>query len=431
MEISEVFVEQVTRRQAVALAASSLFINGTSAGKLPSRYAGQDLQAWLDKAGAGTAYAEIPWTAQPLAVPGPIQIPAGLTLVVRRLLVGGKSSTITLAGGATLRFENDASLTNVAVRIMHGSASIANLRYSGYEHLAAILIDGPGPFHDILLEGLNISKANFGILRQGDKSSLDGLIIRRCSFSHLRGDAIEWNVCPQDRSMIVEDIVIDTIDDPLGRPNWGIGIGFAGRTYDAAWKAEEQVKNFIIRRVKGVRVRQLIHVEAGTGFQIENITGDQISEQYSAKSNMPSAFICCYGCRNFSIDGVKSPTGDVLLHAGVKSGEFIVPSSNFVVRNALLGEGSIRTEMGGKNSYAKFINVKSCGGDLKLRGQVADLEITRSNIRGGPYAIEQDRSFLTGNMQKFVPSRTRYHLANVSSVAAGCPRPGILSSFLK
>jgi colanic acid biosynthesis protein WcaM len=61
---------------------------------------------------------------------------------------------------------------------------------------------------------------------------VDGARITNSKFSHLQGDAIEWNVAINDRNILISDHVIDNINCTNGKINWGIGIGLAGSTYD-------------------------------------------------------------------------------------------------------------------------------------------------------------------------------------------------------
>lgn len=72
-----------------------------------------------------------------------------------------------------------------------------------------------------------MSQANYAILRQGFHNQVDGARITNSKFSHLQGDAIEWNVAINDRNILISDHVIDNINCTNGKINWGIGIGLA------------------------------------------------------------------------------------------------------------------------------------------------------------------------------------------------------------
>ena len=71
---------------------------------------------------------------------------------------------------------------------------------------------------------------------------MDGARITNSKFSHLQGDAIEWNVAINDRNILISDHVIDNINCTNGKINWGIGIGLAGSTYDNDYPEQQTVK---------------------------------------------------------------------------------------------------------------------------------------------------------------------------------------------
>ncbi len=366
---------------------------------------GQTFQAWLDKHGGGGTPLILPAASSPLVLLGPTQIPSGMELIVRREIRGNAAAVLNISGGGKIKFEN-ALVSNVAIHIGDGQATIVGLQYSGTMHLAAIQISGSGPFNDILIEDVIVNDANYGILRQGNNSQLNNAIIRRCQFSRLQGDGIEWNICPRDRNVLVEDIDIDTINDPSGRPNWGIGVGFAGRRYTQQWDGQEQVQDFTIRNVRGRKLRQLIHVEAGSNFIIEGVQGGSINHSYSPRSYMPSALVACYGCRNFVIKDVCSDTGDILLYAGVAGGKYVVPSSDFTLKDVYLGDGNLKTEMGGINSYARLERVVVKNGIVHFQGAVANLDAHDVKTRNLSNAFEQRLEFLEGSLSSFKPSKT-------------------------
>ncbi len=365
----------------------------------------ETLQRWLDERAGTAGPVVIESAATPLIVSGPIRIPSGMNLIMRRALRGTPVARLELTGRNTLRFEG-APARDVPLYLRAGSATITGFDYSGDLHIAAILIEGPGPFANLVIEDLHVSDANYGILRQGATSRLDGATIRRCRFRRLRGDAIEWNICPHDHGVLVEDIDIDGIDDERGRPNWGIGIGFAGRTFTRNWAIGESVSDFHIRRVRARGLRQLIHVEAGANFRVEDVTASDIDPRYSARSNMPSALVACYGCRDFTLSGLRSDSGDVLLFAGVIDAKYVNPSADFLVADVTIGRGSIRTEMGGTDAYARFRRVRLADGVVALGGAVRALELTDVDVRApaGTAPITTNPDFLSGPLTAFRPS---------------------------
>jgi predicted phosphohydrolase len=120
---------------------------------------------------------------------------------------------------------------------------------------------------------------------------------------------------------------------------------------------------------------------------------------------MPSGVICCYGCDNFTIENVNSD-GDILLMAGVIAAQYVVPSANFAVKHVNIRSGNIITEMGGRDSYAKFTNVVLNNGKVELFGAVKNLTMADVAIVGGKGAqLTEAAEFLTGNLKNFMPEK--------------------------
>lgn len=345
----------------------------------------------------------VPSDPLPLSITRPITVPVGVDIVFLRDLDGTPNGKLIFEGECIVQFD-ECSNKNVALQFVGGRVSVRGLNYSGDFHEAAIFIEGRGVFDSVIIEDISVKNANFGILRQGEHSQMNGAEIRRARFHNLMGDAIEWNICPNDTKMIFEDIDIDTINDPKGRGNWGIGLGFAGLTFDPEWDRSNYIKQFVVRRITGRRVRQLIHIEAGSDFLISDIKGNDISEEFSRKSNMPSGVICCYGCDNLKIKNVESD-GDILIMAGVIAEQYVVPSKNFLLENVVIESGKIVTEMGGSESYAKFIKVKVTNGSIQLFGAVKSLvmdDVVVGGLNMVPRLIEK-ADFLSGPLKKFMP----------------------------
>ena len=272
-----------------------------------------------------------------------------------------------------------------------------------------------------MIEDLHVSDANYGILRQGATSSLDRAIIRRCRFRRLHGDAVEWNVCPHDRAVLVEDIDIEGINDDRGRPNWGIGIGFAGRSFTRDWAIGESVSDFHVRRVRARGLRQVIHVEAGANFRVEDVVASDVDPRYSPRSDMPSALVACYGCRDFALSRLRSDSGDVLLFAGVIDAKYLNPSADFLVEDLTLGKGNVRTEMGGADAQARFRRVRLAHGAMMLGGAVQSLELTDVDVLApsGTTPIASNPDFLSGPLAAFRPAHPSIARTRVRVRAAG------------
>ncbi|MCK1675314.1 hypothetical protein [Bradyrhizobium sp. 150] len=352
----------------------------------------------------------------PLLIRGPVKVPPGIELVIQRDLLGTSKGRILLEGQTVVRFERS-RVRDVPLQVVSGTVSISGLEYSGRGHVAAILIAGPGPYKNLRIENFRISDANYGILRQGANSTLDGATIRNGSFVRLFGDGIEWNVCTKDNGVVVEDIDIEGIDAPSDKLFWGIGIGFAGSYYNPEWAPNMAVKNFSIRRVRGRSLRQLIHVENGQNFTIEEITGMDISEKYSAQSGIQLASVVCYGCTDFSVTKVNADA-QILLISGTLKGRYIVPCSNFEASNMKITRGGFSVEIGGLSSFAALKNIELVEGVLKIRGQVERLELTDLDITSPSSGVEPlviDKAFLEGEMARFLPksptiTRNQLHL---------------------
>lgn len=395
----------------VAISATAFAGSSKALARVPS---GGLLQQWLNGHSGASGPVVLPAASTPLEVTGTIKVPSGMNLVIRRDLFGRGKAHLVIGGTTSLRFENARS-HNVSLRLLEGQINVRGFNYSGRDHLAAILIDGAGPYRNLLIEHIQVSDANYGILRQGGRSSLSGAIVRHGRFSRLYGDAIEWNVCPHDQDLLIEDHEINGLDDTVGHPNWGIGVGLAGR-YDPEWKRSALIKGFVVRNIRGRSLRQLIHVEGGADFKIEQIVGSDISDRFSRQNDIHVALIACYGCTDFLIDDVRSDSGSILICAGAVAGRYIVPSANFTVSNIKMKSGSILTEMGGARSYGRFRNVALLSGAMEMRGAVSSLELTDIEITT-PSAhtepIQSKPSFLSGPLASYRPVAPTEHRIRV------------------
>lgn len=399
--IAELFERAASRREALAaLAAAGAFAATPAWAQARS----EPLQAWLD-ARAGRRGPVV--LDQPFAVGGAVRVPKGMQLVVRADLRGTPRSVLILGGTSTIRFER-CRVTDVTFKITDGSVRVSGLDYRGKLHAAAIQIFGPGPYRDVVIEDIAVADANFGVLRQGRTSTLTGATIRRGRFTNLRGDAVQWNVAPNDTGLLIEGLNIDGIDDPVGRLNWGMGVGVAGAGYTPDWNPRNSAKKFIIRDITGRRLRQLVHVEQATDFTISNIRGSDMSSRYSAKSNMPAAVVAIYGARRFSVRDVISDSGDMVLFAGVRGGKYIVPSTDYTVEDVQLANGRMALEMGGEGSAITLRRVRIDKGILQTRGEVSRLQLEDIDITSpgaGIEPIQVKSGFLVGPMARFKPAK--------------------------
>ncbi|WP_459663897.1 hypothetical protein [Novosphingobium sp. 11B] len=377
----------------------------------------EPLQKMIDDQAArnGGAPIVIPPRDRPLLVRGVINVPDGAILVIQCDLNGSPQAEICIRGRTTLRFENS-RVQNVMLRLIHGTIDIIGLNYSGRDHIAAVLIGGPGPFKNLRIDQFQISNANYGVLRQGGHSVLRDAVISNGVFRSLIGDPIEWNVCPHDSGVIVENHDIIDVTAPSGKPNWGLGIGFAGEIYTKDWNPDKSAQNFTIRRITGRSLSQLIHVEAGVNFIIENIRGADISKQYSDQPGHDrGSAIVCYGCRNFVISDV-SADGHVLALAGYSRGDFVVPIADCTIENVRLRNGNLGVHIGGKSSYCNLRNIKLDAGSLVIRGEaenliMSDVDVTSTAPDVDPLTI--DPAFLSGALASFRPTGARINRIRV------------------
>lgn len=352
------------------------------------------LQRWFN-ARAGVSREILGTPGEKIEISSRIIVPAGMTVLIRSDLLGTSQAALVLGHNASLIFEGSQCI-NVPIVITSGKSSVFGLRYKGKKHISAIQLYGPGPYKDISIDKFIIEDANFGILRQGSKSVMKGAKISNGIFRRLEGDAIEWNVCPYDTDIIVCDIEIDGIDNRNGKPFWGIGIGFAGQHYNAAGASDgKKVRKFKIYNITGRRLSQLIHVETGAQFSIENIKGTDISSAYSISSGLEPALIACYGCYDFSISNIRGDS-HILLQAGVINSKYIEANKNFTISDIDLDYGSFIADIGGRvDSFLKIRGLNLKSGSLVLRGRIGiidieDIHVISSNSKKEPLIMIPD-----------------------------------------
>jgi colanic acid biosynthesis protein WcaM len=329
---------------------------------------------------------EIPASAAVVLATGSVNLPAGTSLIIKGSITGNATSLVI---PATCDIIYDGGWTqDVCLNLTGGGPRIRNPRMSGYTNTQQILINGSGAFTNLVIDGLEISNANYGILRVGGTSTLANAQITRGQFNNLKGDAIEWNVTPGDVNVQIVDHVINSIDaGPSGASNWGIGIGVAGASFDNTF-----AEDFVIAKIKGRSLRQLIHVEAAKRFTIAEIEAYDISSAYSVNSGVVNATVVVYGSSDFVIDGVRaSASAGVLCEEGTVAGSYLSTCQNYVVRNvSLVGppSGSATTSVvansGNTGTFCRLENIDIHGGFLSVSERPTDLTIR--NVRAFNYA---------------------------------------------
>lgn len=382
-------------------------------------YYSGDTAAAFAAAFAAATTVEVPQGVTLTGMNTAVTIPAGKNLVLKGNVSGTSTGSFVMAGSGEFIGEGGL-LTNVFLHLKGGSPRVLNFRYTGRNNTAAILISD-GAFERILINGLDIFTANYGVLRQGAGSTCNGAQVINGRFYDLYGDAIEWNVATGDKNIQVDNHVIDLVNAPSGYPNWGIGVGFAGDVYDNTYPDSKAVKDFTISNIRGSRMKQLIHVENGKRFSISNIDGYDISDAYSTSSGLDHATVVTYGCTDFTIEGIRSiagttgsgTAGPISLDYGSHGGVYVAPSQNYQLRNVYLKNGNVHLNTGNTQSAviaenifvegnAGFFRVSERPGNLILR----NIKAVRSKAYG--YALQLYLDLNIDGRQAFragVPSR--------------------------
>lgn len=288
-------------------------------------------------------------------------VPAGCTLTIAGTLSGRDGNAAVVLPSTARVIGTGGLLENVSIILQSGSPTVSGIRSTGHFPTAAVLLPGPGPYLDVTISDFEFFDGNFGILRQGESSRLNGATIRNGRIARMWGDGVEWNVAPNDSGVLVEDLAIHGIEriDPANgfdRRNWGIGVGFAGRAYVNGWPAGSPVRGFRIRRIRGKGIRQLVHVENGVDFSIADIDGEDVGTRFDAGSGIEAAHVMCYGSARFSVTGIRG-TGDadgggVKLRAGVRDARYAAPCADFTIDGVDLRHGDAVLEMGNRGTSA-------------------------------------------------------------------------------
>lgn len=204
-------------------------------------------------------------------------------------------------------------------RILHASDDvlILNCKFSGKVggNVASIVMQGNQVEGDndktyygrLRVEGCEFNDISGGIFQQGGHFKLTRVILRNLVFTNLDSDAIELNVVNDGsftEGCVIENIEIYNSDATLPNSNLGIGIGVAGAG-PYSWDAPETnyARNFVIRNVKAVGVRQCVHVEVGSDFSIENVDVNPDANKSNGTGLIVSG-VYIAGSKNFTIDGV-------------------------------------------------------------------------------------------------------------------------------
>ncbi|MEQ4451529.1 colanic acid biosynthesis protein WcaM [Kosakonia sp. YIM B13605] len=319
-----------------------------------------------------------------------IFIPAGKTLLVRGALKGNGRGRFVLQDGSRVVGEKGGNFYNITLDVRGSDCVIKGVSMSGFGPVMQIYIGGKDArtMRNLVIDNITVSKANYGILRQGFHNELDGVRITNGHFSDLQGDAIEWNVAINDRNILISDHVIDNINCTNGKINWGIGIGLAGSTYDNNYPEDQAVKNFVVANITGSNCRQLVHVENGKHFIIRNVKAKNITPDFSKKAGIDNATVAIYGCDNFVIDNVSMVnSAGMLIGYGVIKGDYLSIPQNFKLNDIQQDNRSskyklrgIQISSGNATSFVAITNVKMQSATLELHNKPQHLFLRNINV---------------------------------------------------
>lgn len=359
-----------------------------------------------------------------------ITVPPGKTLAVAGSLKGNGRGRFILQQGCKISGSGEASLYNITLDIRGGDCTIEGLTMSGYGPVAQIFIGGKDKqqMQNLNITRLTVTKANYGILRQGYHNQWQDVSITHCHFSYLQGDAIEWNVAINDSNILISDHVIDHIDCTNGKVNWGIGIGLAGSTYDNGYPEDQAVKHFVVANITGSNCRQLVHVENGKHFIIRNIQASNITPEFSKKAGIDNATIAIYGSDNFVIDNINmESSAGMLIGYGVIKGRYLSISQNFKLNNIHLDNTKLEYKLrgiqissGNATSFVAITNVEMKRATLEFHNQpqhlfLRNIKVMQQSVTGPALKMRFDlRKDVRG---KFMAKQdTLLSLANVHAV---------------
>lgn len=327
-----------------------------------------------------------------------ITMPPGKTLRVLGALKGNGRGRFNLSEGCQILGKPGSSLYNIMLDVRGSDCVIQGVTLSGYGPVAQIFIGTKKKqtMRNLTIDNITVTKANYGILRQGFHDAVENAKITRSHFSYLQGDAIEWNVAINDRDILISDHVIEHIDCTNGKINWGIGIGLAGSTYDNDYPEHMTVKNFVVANITGSHCRQLVHVENGKHFIIRNVIARDITPEYSKNAGIDNATVAIYGCDNFVIDNIDMEnSAGMLIGYGVIKGNYLSIPQNFRLNNIHINNGDlpwklrgIQISSGNATSFVSITNLTTTRASLEFHNKPQHLFMRNINVmqeaRRGP-----------------------------------------------
>ncbi|NIY46199.1 colanic acid biosynthesis protein WcaM [Cedecea colo] len=319
-----------------------------------------------------------------------IFMPEGKTLRVAGGLKGNGKGRFIMRDGCKILGEKGGRFNNIILDIRGSDCTIQGIDMSGLVPVMQIYIGGKDKrtMRNLVIDDITIHDANYGILRQGFHNRMENVKITNGRFSHLQGDAIEWNVAINDQDLLISDHVIDNIDCTNGKINWGIGIGLAGSTYNNDYPEDQAVKNFVVANITGSNCRQLVHVENGKHFIIRNVKARNINHTFSRKAGIDNATVAIYGCDNFVIDNIDMVnSAGFLIGYGVIKGNYLSIPQNFRLNDITLDNTNmpykargIQISSGNATSFVAITNVTTKGATLELNNKPQHLFLRNVNV---------------------------------------------------
>lgn len=319
-----------------------------------------------------------------------IFMPEGKNLHVAGGLKGNGKGRFVMQDGCQIVGEKGGRFNNITLDVRGSDCTIKGIDMSGFVPVTQIYIGGKDKrtMRNLVIDKITVHDANYAILRQGFHNRMENVKITNGHFSHLQGDAIEWNVAINDHNLLISDHVIDNINCTNGKINWGIGIGLAGSTYDNEYPEDQAVKNFVVANITGSNCRQLVHVENGKHFIIRNIKARNINHTFSQKAGIDNATVAIYGCDNFVIDNIEmKDSAGFLIGYGVVKGKYLSIPQNFKLNDITLDNTDmqfktrgIQISSGNATSFVAITNVAMKRATLELHNKPQHLFLRNIDV---------------------------------------------------
>lgn len=264
--------------------------------------------------------------------------------------IGGEfkgQQTITVSGEAVIQ---DVVLTGPAINHGGGDITLSHIQFFDQTSTAAVLIMNLPVMSSLVVQYCSFTRCNYGILQQGKEGEkLQWGKILQCEFTDLNSDGIELNVVNghyQNGGMLIENIRLDQINNTNSQPNWGLGIGIAGLgPYSLDQDDADFASNIVVRNIHATNTRQCIHFEVSRDFTVENVEVYPNSA-VSVNSGLACSGLAFYGCRDFTVKGVKGEPDDtgkrmLFLAWGTNEGAYMAPCRNFHLSDIYTQNGNV------------------------------------------------------------------------------------------